>query len=188
MRASTNHNMPKYVAFLRAINVGGTHVVKMDHLRGLFESLGFKNVATVIASGNVIFDSPSKSATALEKKIESHLQTALGYEVVTFVKSTSDLKAIAEYRPFDDAAMDATGHVLYIGFLTGSPSDEAKHKLASLATEDEEFHFSGHELYWLRRKQFSDSKLSGPLLEKTLGMRTTLRNSTTVKKIASQYS
>ena len=176
--------MAKYVAFLRAINVGGNHVVKMDHLRGLFESLGFANVATVIASGNVIFDSPAKSAMALEKKIESHLKEALGYEVVTFVRSTSELKSIAEYRPFGDPESEATGNAWHIGFLTGSPSDEAKQKLASLASEDEEFHFSKHELYWLRRKKFSDSKLSGPLLEKTLGMRTTLRNSTTVKKIS----
>lgn len=179
--------MAKYVAFLRAINVGG-HTVKMDHLRGLFESLGFKNVETVIASGNVIFDSPSKSVPTLEKKIESHLQAALGYEVITFVRSTNELKLVAQHRPFDDSDMDAAENALYIGFLKGGPSDEAKQKLASLATEDDKFHFLGREMYWLRRKQFSDSKLSGPLLEKTLGMRTTLRNSTTVKRIASQCS
>jgi uncharacterized protein (DUF1697 family) len=176
-----------YVAFLRAINVGG-HVVKMDHLRGLFESLGFTNVVTVIASGNVIFNSTSKSAPALEKKIEDHLRQTLGYEVITFVRSTSELKAIAEYRPFDASEIDAADNVLYIGFLKASPSADVRRKLASLATEDEEFNFSEHELYWLRRKKFSDSKLSGPLLEKTLGMQTTLRNSTTVKKIASLCS
>ena len=179
--------MAKYVAFLRAINVGG-HTVKMDHLRGLFESLGFTNVETVIASGNVIFNSTSRSAPALEKKIESHLQEALGYEVITFVRSTNELKLAAQHRPFDDSEMDAAGNALYIGFLKGSPSEQAKRKLASLATEDDQFHFSGRELYWLRRKKFSDSKLSGPLLEKTLGMRTTLRNSTTVKRIASLCS
>jgi uncharacterized protein (DUF1697 family) len=179
--------MAKYVAFLRAINVGG-HTVKMAHLRGLFESLGFTNVETVIASGNVIFNSTSRSAPALEKKIESHLQEALGYEVITFVRPTNELKLAAQHRPFDDSEMDAAGNALYIGFLEGSPSEEAKRKLASLATEDDQFHSSGRELYWLRRKKFSDSKLSGPLLEKTLGMRTTLRNSTTVKRIASLCS
>ena len=179
--------MAKYVAFLRAINVGG-HTVKMDHLRGLFESLGFTEVATVIASGNVIFTSTSRSAPALEKKIEDHLRQSLGYEVITFVRATSELKAIAACRPLDASEIDAAGNALYIGFLKGSPSDEAKQKLASLATEDDKFHFSGREMYWLRRKKFSDSKLSGPLLEKTLGMRTTLRNSTTVKRIASLFS
>ena len=179
--------MAKYVAFLRAINVGG-HTVKMDHLRGLFESLGFTEVATVIASGNVIFTSTSKSAPTLEKKIERHLQESLGYEVITFVRSTAELKAIARYLPFDASEIDAAGNALYIGFLKSGPSDDAKKKLASLATEDDKFHFSRSEMYWLRRKKFSDSKLSGPLLEKTLGMRTTLRNSTTVKRIASLCS
>ena len=175
--------MPKYVAFLRAINVGG-HTVKMGHLRGLFESLGFTSVATVIASGNVIFNSTSKRAPALEKKIEDHLQRALGYEVIASVRTTSELKTTAECRTIDDSQIESAGNVLYIGFLKGGPSDEAKQKLASLATEDDKFHFSSREMYWLRRKKFSDSKLSGPLLEKTLGMRTTLRNSATVKKIA----
>jgi uncharacterized protein (DUF1697 family) len=161
----------------------------MDHLRGLFESLGFTEVATVIASGNVIFTSKSGSAPALERKIEGHLRQSLGYEVITFVRTTSELKAIAACRSFDASGeIDAAGNALYIGFLTSGPSDEARKKLASLATEDDKFHFSGREMYWLRRKKFSDSKLSGPLLEKTLGMRTTLRNSTTVKRIASLCS
>ena len=69
--------MPKYVAFLRAINVGG-HTVKMDQLRRLFEALGFSDVQTFIASGNVIFDSKSKSTKALEKKIEKYLQDCTG--------------------------------------------------------------------------------------------------------------
>jgi uncharacterized protein (DUF1697 family) len=70
--------MPKYVAFLRAINVGG-HTVKMDYLRHLFETLGLSNVETFIASGNVIFDSPSRNTKTLEKKIERHLLEKLGY-------------------------------------------------------------------------------------------------------------
>ena len=59
--------MTRYIAFLRAINVGG-HVVKMDALRRLFESLGFSNVETFIASGNVLFETNLNSD--LEKKIE----------------------------------------------------------------------------------------------------------------------
>ena len=50
-----DHTMPRYITFLRAINVGG-HTVKMDRLREIFESLGFANVETFIASGNVVFE------------------------------------------------------------------------------------------------------------------------------------
>ena len=74
--------MPKYFAFLRAINVGG-HTVKMDYLRALFEALGFANVETFIASGNVIFETKSKDTNALQREIEKHLHQALGYEVAT---------------------------------------------------------------------------------------------------------
>jgi uncharacterized protein (DUF1697 family) len=179
--------MPKYVAFLRAINVGG-HTVKMDHLRGLFEALGFSNVETFIASGNVIFDSKSKATKSLEKRIEEHLQETLGYKVATFIRSTSELAEVASYKPFSDAELNTEGSVLYIGFLEDSPGDEARQKLLSFKTNVDEFHVSGREVYWLCRKKFSESEFSGARLEKTLGMQATLRNSTTVRKLASKYS
>jgi uncharacterized protein (DUF1697 family) len=179
--------MPKYVALLRAINVGG-HIVKMDYLRQLFEAMGFSNVETFIASGNVIFDSTSKSAKALERKIGDYLQQTLGYEVATFVRSTSELAGVANYKPFREVELNGAGNVLYIAFVADRPSDASEHKLLSLTTEVDEFHIYGREVYWLRRRMIGESKFSGALLEKTLGMRATLRNSTTVKKIASKYS
>lgn len=179
--------MPKYVAFLRAINVGG-HTVKMDHLRGLFEALGFSNVETFIASGNVIFDSTSKNTRALEKKIENHLLKSLGYEVTTFIRSTTELADIAQHKPFADSELNADGHSLYIGFMASEPADTAKEKLLSLATKANDFHLRGREVYWLRRAKFSESDISGALLGKILGMPATLRNSTTVKKIAAKYN
>ena len=78
--------MPKYLAFLRAINVGG-HTVKMDHLRQIFESLGLSNAETFIASGNVIFDVKAGNVKTLEKKIENKLHEALGYEVAAFIRT-----------------------------------------------------------------------------------------------------
>ena len=179
--------MPKYIAFLRAINVGG-HIVKMDYLRSLFEALGFSNVETFIASGNVIFDSPSKNTKALEKKIETHLQETLGYKVATFIRSTLEVAATAQHKPFVDAELEAEGNALYIAFLADDPGAEAKQKLLSFTTEFDDFHVYGREVYWLCRKKMSDSKFSGAALEKTLGMQATLRNSSTVKKLAAKYS
>lgn len=179
--------MPKYVAFLRAINVGG-HTVKMEYLRGLFAALGFSNVETFIASGNVIFDSTSRSPGALEKKVESCLLEALGYEVATFIRSTAELARIAQYKPFSDVELSAEGHSLYIGFMANEPSKAAKEKLLSLATKMDAFHLNGREVYWLYRTKFSASEISGALLAKTLGMPATLRNATTVKKMAAKYS
>lgn len=180
--------MPKYVALLRAINVGG-HTVKMDHLRGLFEAIGFANVETFIASGNVIFESKSGNPKALERKIEKHLRETLGYEVVTFIRAISELIAVAAYKPFSESELNKEGNSLYIGFVAARPGVQAKQKLLSYCGEFDDLHVQGREIYWLcRTTRMSDSKFSAALLEKTLGMRATFRNSTTVRKIAARYS
>ncbi len=179
--------MLKYVAFLRAINVGG-HTVKMDTLRRLFEALEFSNVETFIASGNVIFDSPSKSTKALEKKIENYLQETLGYEVATFIRTIPEVAAIADYKPFVEAELKAEGNTLYIGFVADKPDDEANQKLLSLKTEVDDFQVFGRQFYWLCRKKISQSQITGAQIAKALRMQATLRNSTTVRKIAAKYS
>jgi uncharacterized protein (DUF1697 family) len=179
--------MPKYVAFLRAINVGG-HTVKMDYLRNLFVELGFANVETFIASGNVIFDSRSKNTTRLEQTLEKFLREKLGYEVRTFVRAASELAALAEYQPFNQADLEADDHTLYIGFLETKPTAETTARLLKLSTDSDDFHLNERELFWLcGRLKFSESIVSGGSLEKTLGMKTTLRNSNTIKRIAAKY-
>jgi uncharacterized protein (DUF1697 family) len=155
----------------------------MDHLRHLFEAIGFTNVQTFIASGNVIFDATLIDTKALERQIEDSLREALGYEVATFIRTTSEVAEIARYQPFNDSE----DHALYIAFLAAPPGDEAKQKLLSFANEIDEFHVSGREVYWLCRKKMSESAFSGALLEKTLRMQATLRNSTTIRKIAAKY-
>ena len=67
--------MPRYIAFLRALNVGG-HTVKMDHLRSLFEALGFGGVESFIASGNIIFDTPSTDTVVGGLDCRSRTMTA----------------------------------------------------------------------------------------------------------------
>jgi uncharacterized protein (DUF1697 family) len=178
--------MPKFVAFLRAINVGN-HTVKMDQLRRLFEDLGFANVETFIASGNVIFDAKTKDARSLEAKIEKHLKKALGYEVSTMVRSTEELAAIAEYQAFKKNELNAEGNTLFIGFLSGEPSTEAAKKLMSLASEIDGFHLNQRELYWLYRRKNGESKFYGPILEKSVGVKATLRNANTIKRLATKY-
>jgi uncharacterized protein (DUF1697 family) len=176
--------MPKYVAFLRAINVGG-HIVKMDHLRKLFEAMGFSNVETFIASGNVIFDSKSKDTKALEKKIETQLEKSLGYEVITFLRTPEELAEIVSYKCFKDS--DADGNVVYIGFVSEIPKDECQKKLMTFRSKADDFNVKGREVYWLCRTKMTESDFSYKKLEKTFGMPATFRNSTTVKKLAAKY-
>ncbi len=178
--------MPRYVAFLRAINVGG-HTVKMDQLRGWFGAMNFSNVETFIASGNVIFDTSVRNPQTLERRIEKHLHASLGYAVTTFLRSTNEVVAIARIKPFSDSELKTEGNVLYVAFTANSPTDEATQKLMSLRSAIDDFHISGREVYWLYRRRAGESKFYGSLLEKCLGMQTTIRNFNTVKRIAAKY-
>ena len=91
--------MTRYIAFLRAINVGG-RTVKMDELRTLFAAMGFAGVETFIASGNVIFAADHSDAAALQQRIEGELNQALGYAVATFLRTDAEVAAVARYAPF----------------------------------------------------------------------------------------
>ena len=125
--------MSRWIAFLRAINVGG-HTVKMDHLRQLFESRGDASVETFIASGNVVFEAASKNAGMLEKKIENRLREALDYEVATFIRTDAELADIANYKPFQQPELDAAA-ALNIAFLADTPDDPSRKKLMALRME-----------------------------------------------------
>lgn len=177
----------RFTAFLRAINVGG-HTVKMAQLRVLFESLGLSNVTTFIASGNVIFETRQKHAHSLESKIERHLSGTLGYGVATFVRSLDEVADVASYRAFPHVDVSASGGTLYVGFLRTPPTREVQQKLLALRSDVDELHLHGRELYWLCHTKFRESAFSGALLEKALGMSMTLRNLTTVTRIATKYA
>jgi len=175
--------MIRYIAFLRAINVGG-HVVKMEALRQHFEALGFDEVTTYIASGNVIFNASSKSAKNLEKKIAAHLQTELGYEVATFLRTVPELTAIAEYQPFPRAKAGT----LYIGFLAEALDPAAQEAVYAFRSAVDDFQVHERELYWLCRLPSRESKFSLARLERALGIQATFRNVTTVQALAKKVA
>jgi uncharacterized protein (DUF1697 family) len=177
--------MTRYIAFLRAINVGG-HTVKMDALRAMFESMGFSNVETFIASGNVIFESRLKGDRALEEKIEKKLKEVLGYEVATFVRTDAEAAAVAEYKPFKKSQLDAAG-ALNVAFLSEPLDAVARKKLMGLKTDMDDFHVHEREVYWLCLKGQSESTFSNVLFEKTVGRKTTFRGINTVRKMAEKY-
>ena len=95
---------------------------------------------------------------------------------------------IANHKPFSEKELNAAGNTLYIGFMPASPSEAAQQKLFALPLKMDVFQLHGREIYWLCRTSFRDSEFSGAQLEKTLGLPATLRNRTTVKKLAAKYS
>jgi uncharacterized protein (DUF1697 family) len=172
--------MARYIAFLRAINVGG-HTVKMDRLRELFEALGFANVETFIASGNVLFDAASKNTQALEKKIEKHLADALGYEVATFIRTADEVVAVSTYAPFE-AEPEASKAMLYVAFLKEPIGKDLELKVMSFTTPIDALHLHERELYWLCRVS------SAAALERAIKMPATFRNINTTKRLAAKVA
>ena len=173
--------MSQHVAFLRAINVGG-RVVKMDHLRQLFEGMGLANVRTFIASGNVIFDSATKSPQALEEKISRALEKALGYKVGVFIRSVAELAAIAGHNAYKDRELQEGS--LFIVLLPAPLSASEQKIVAAMQTSVDALRVKGREIYWHAGKNFRDAEFSPAKLEKSLGKPATFRNVTTIRKIA----
>jgi uncharacterized protein (DUF1697 family) len=157
--------MQRYIALLGGINVGG-HRVTMSTLREVFESLGFTDVATFIASGNIIFDSALDDTRLLQAQIEQHLKQALNYSVPTFIRSSSELAAVAHYRPFP--AFEANGHLhtLSIMFMLQALPDDAQQELLTFSTPNDEFHVHNREIYWLCHSKTTESLVDWPRLGK----------------------
>jgi len=177
--------MPRHIAFLRAINVGG-HTVTMARLKQLFEALGLHDVETFIASGNVIFRSAARAAT-LEERIERSLHQALGYEVATFIRSDAEVANVARYKPFTAAQLASAG-ALVVGLLRDPPDAPTKKAVLALRTDIDDFHVNGREMYWIRRAgRQSDSKLSNTVFERTLKAKATFRNINTMTRLAARY-
>ena len=184
--AKNTEKKSRFVAFLRAINVGG-HVVSMAKLRAQFEALGFEDVETFIASGNVVFSSPSKNAAALEKRIEDRLATALGYEVKTFLRTEAEVAAVAGYRPFTAARRKSAG-ALCVGFLAQPLDQSAVTALMALRTDNDDFHVNGREIYWICRTGQGASKFSNMLFERMVKARTTFRGMNTMTRLAAKLT
>ena len=109
-----------YVAFLRGINVGGRSQIKMGALKEAFESLGFSDVRTILASGNVLFAPQKDQPPALARKIKGKLQEILGSEVSVILRSADDIRAIVKADPFKEVEVTPQTR-LYVSFLGEEP-------------------------------------------------------------------
>lgn len=175
--------MPRYVALLRGLNVGG-HRVTMDRLRDLFEDLGFQDVATVLASGNVIFTTRSEEMDGLRQVIESRLKDELGYDVETFLRTPAELAAISAVEPVEQPAHDASVISHYVIFLHEPAAEALRSELAALGSETDAFQIEGREVHWRIRGRLSESPLFGGGFDRaTRGIPNTMRNMNTVRKL-----
>lgn len=177
--------MKRNVAFLRGMNLGGRRI-KNEELRAEFEALGFEDVATFRASGNVIFGSRDGSEAALTKRIEAGLGDALGYEVPVFLRSCAEVVEIAAAEPFEAKLVEASKGKLQVVFLAEKPAAPALKEVSALSTDADRLAIAGRELYWLPSGGISESDLDWKPVDAALGSGTT-RTMGTVEQIAAKH-
>jgi uncharacterized protein (DUF1697 family) len=178
--------MPTHVAFLRGMNLGKRRI-KNEELRAEFEALGFEQVATFRASGNVVFGAGGNSDEAkLARQIERGLGESLGYEVTTFLRSCAEVRKIAGRQPFEAKLVAKSEGKLQVSLLGRKPTAKQKREALALATGQDLLAIEGRELYWLPSGGILESELDLKAVEVLLGP-DTRRTMGTIEQIAARY-
>jgi uncharacterized protein (DUF1697 family) len=161
------------IGLLRAVNLGGTSVLPMKQLSALCTKLGFANVRTCIASGNVVFAtamSQDEARTRLEEALAAHM----GRPVDVFIRDANEMRSVMEGNPFPDAPA-AKVHVLFCA--SAVPAAVLQHVVAP---DGEEIALGARELYIHYPNGMGRSKLKLPSARDLVG---TARNMNTVRKL-----
>ena len=168
--------MTRYIALLRAVNVGGTGKLPMATLRSMCVDAGFSHVETYIASGNVMFESNDSSAeikTALETRLFRHVNKA----VEVMVRTTKEMAAVLSANPFRDTQPNHT----YVIFLDHRPPRDAlRHAVGRV---HEQMHLGEREIFVAYPNGMGRSKLKIPAAKTG-----TARNLNTVSKLIEMAS
>jgi uncharacterized protein (DUF1697 family) len=165
--------VPRQIALLRGINVGGNKKVEMARLRALMEELGYTDVRTYVNSGNVVFNGPRRS----EKHLESAIAKEFGFDVPVVLRSRDELAEIVQANPLQEIAKDPSRHlVVFCGAKASVDLD------ASDFAPDA-FEVVGREVFLWAPGGISNSELAKLLAVKPLGAKSTARNWRTVEKL-----
>jgi uncharacterized protein (DUF1697 family) len=169
---SRDDDMTRFIALLRAVNVGGTGKLPMSELKALCEKAGFKTVKTYIASGNVVFQS-EKTEAQVKKAIEDKLRAYAGKPVGALVRTAAEMADVLQRNPFPEAPRNCTVAI----FLDEPPPADA---LATIAGQkDEKIQLGRREIYVWYGAGLGQSKLKIPAAKTG-----TARNVNTVAKLA----
>ncbi|GAB5559945.1 MAG: DUF1697 domain-containing protein [Synoicihabitans sp.] len=179
--------MAGYIAMLRGINLGKRRV-KMDHLSELFEELGFTQVRTFLASGNVRFETRATAESKLQAKIARHLESNLGYAVPTLIRTDAELKRIVAEAPLGDLFNDGPKPSTQVTFFSEPLPPEIKNVLTAIRTPTDALAVDGRELYWRCAIGISQSTLwKSPALNPLQIPDGTTRNLNTLTKMVAAF-
>jgi uncharacterized protein (DUF1697 family) len=173
--------MPAYVALLRSVNVAGHGRLSMVDLQQTFVTLGHSDVSTYIQTGNVLFRSPSRSIPKLAQIIEQQLRLDFGSAPAVILRTVPDLTRVVATSPFAKQGVDPSRH--HVTFLAETPSPQRLAAFKAPPSGRDELVIIDQEVYVHTPDGYGNSKLTGALLERHLGVITTTRNWNTVTKL-----
>jgi uncharacterized protein (DUF1697 family) len=173
--------MPRYIALLRGINVGGNKKVPMAALRTVLEGLGCTGVATLLQSGNAVLTSKEKSAPRVAAQIEKAILAEVGFDVSVVIRTRDEWADVIRRNPMPGAEKDASRFVVFA--LSKAPDPKRIAELDAKKYLPDEMVFSGRELYVRFPKGMGRSKLFTLLSGPKLGVVATARNWRTVTKL-----
>ena len=176
--------MPRYVALLGSINVGGNRLT-MAELRKAFEAEGFENIETVVASGNVLFDFPERPSPGLEEKLGLMMRERFAMDSAVCVRTRNEVAAALADNPF--AASGVAGQV-HTHFLERPADPDQFAVLVADHAErgPEKLALGERALYIDYVEGVGDSRLTGKFLERRLGCRGTARNMRSLARIGAK--
>lgn len=138
--------MPVLVSLLRGINVGGRNKIKMEPLRTLYDSLGFKNAQTYVQSGNVVFSTPLRNLEKLGAALENAIAQTFGVRCAVILRTPDELRDVVARNPFAGEP-GIEGHRLLVTFFARAPDLQVRERIAGLPATTERLHLDGRELY-----------------------------------------
>lgn len=175
--------MTTHLAFLRAVNVGGTGNVAMADLRAWLTKLGFADARTLLQSGNLVFRSAGAGGAKLEQRLETEAKKALGLDTDFFVRTTDEWQEVIARNPFPDAAKHDPSHLVVVVLKAAPTAAQVKALQAAIKGRETVSAYSRHA-YIVYPDGIGRSKLTLPVIEKALGTRGTGRNWNTALKMA----
>lgn len=175
--------MTSHVAFLRGINVGGHKSVSMERLRQAVESLGFQDVRTLLASGNLLFATRAAAARLLANAIERKINQTFGLDVSVILRTRRDLEKLLAADPFKNIKVTPRTR-LFVTFLSEKPRTPLKIPYESPDKSFRIIRLIGRDVcsvltlgpQWARNLRQMD------ILEKEFGKNITTRTWNTVRK------
>ena len=168
----------RWVALLRAVNLGGRNKVPMAQLRALLEESGYRDVRTYIASGNVLLDGP-RSGAAVVRELERIVADAFGVDTTAIVRKPAELAGLVGAHPFGRDTSRSQ-----VVFLAERPTAAAAERLAEADHAPDRGILAGKDLYVQYGAGVQNARLSAARLERLLGVAATHRNWRTVAALA----